>query len=201
MFSGIVEAIGSIRTLERRSGGVGVVIATPFRADDVQIGDSVACDGICLTVCAIDKTSKGSCLAFDLSEQTLLRTQAREWKKDRPLNLERALVLGSRLGGHFVFGHVDEVVRLERRIVAERSTRFDLNMPTELAPFICERGSLALNGVSLTVAETSNETFSVFLIPQSLKTTTFANLKVGDALNLEVDMMARYVQRAVRFAK
>ncbi len=192
MFSGIVQAVGRIGTLERRGGDARVdVEAAALGLDDVRIGDSIAVAGVCLTVVARD----GARFSADLSAETLARTTLGAHGVGDPVNLEKSLRLADRLGGHLVAGHVDGVGRIERVHDDGAAQRWIFCAPPELARYIAVKGSIAIDGVSLTVNDVDGDTFGVTLIPHTLTVTTFGVRRPGNPVNLEVDLVARYVER------
>ncbi|ADD28016.1 riboflavin synthase [Meiothermus ruber] len=192
MFSGIVEETGVIREAREMGGLRRLFIEAQRALEGTRLGDSVAVSGVCLTV--VELGSEG--FAVELAQETLRRT-ARRWEVGQRVNLERALALGDRLGGHLVTGHVDgraRVVRINREMGA-----WDvwLEVPQELTRYIAPKGSVALDGVSLTVAGVEGNRFWVTLIPHTLEVTTLKELAEGDEVNLEVDLLARYLERLV----
>lgn len=190
MFTGIITDIGRVRSIEQR-GDTRLVLETRFDMATVDMGASIACNGVCLTV--VDKGE--GWFAVDASTETLNMTVLGDWKAGDPVNLERALKVGDELGGHIVSGHVDGVgVILARRNEGD-SVRFTIEVPSELAPFIASKGSVTMNGVSLTVNEVDENRFGVNLIPHTLENTTFGDASPGDRINVEIDMLARYVAR------
>lgn len=192
MFTGIVSGLG---TLVAREGSQ-FVIHTPYKRKSLELGASLACDGCCLTLTQIEKAKgEGSLVAVDVSNETLSHTTLGSWERDRKINLERALSLGEELGGHIVTGHVDGVARIVSRFPDGDSMRFLLEVPSEFAPFIASKGSVALNGVSLTVNEVDGMRFDVNVIPFTLAHTSWGDRVPGDPVNLEVDLLARYVAR------
>jgi len=195
MFTGIVQAVGRISAVERRSEGVQVAVdAGAFAEKDVAVGDSIALNGCCLTVVAID----AGAMRFDVSSETLRCTAGLD--SIGAVNLEKALRLSDRLGGHLMSGHVDGVGLVERaEPVAEAgSVLLELSSPSGLARFIASKGSIAIDGVSLTVNAVDGRHFSVNLIPHTLAVTTLGALRAGARVNLEVDLIARYVERLNR---
>ena len=176
-----------------------MAVATDYNSDSIAIGASIACSGICLTV--VDRGKDGpiagnrAFFAVDAAAETLRATTAASWRRGTRLNLERSLRLGDELGGHMVSGHVDGVAELLARDDFLDSASLSLRAPTALARFIAPKGSVALDGVSLTVNEVKGDTFSVLIIPHTLKVTTLGSLQPGAKLNLEVDLMARYAAR------
>ena len=192
MFTGIVSGLG---TLVAREGSQ-FVIHTPYKRKSLELGASLACDGCCLTLTQIEKAKgEGSLVAVDVSNETLSHTTLGSWERDRKINLERALSLGEELGGHIVTGHVDGVAKIVSRSPDGDSVRFLLEVPSEFAPFIASKGSVALNGVSLTVNEVDGMRFDVNVIPFTLAHTSWGDRVPGDPVNLEVDLLARYVAR------
>ncbi|MBO9540928.1 riboflavin synthase [bacterium] len=187
MFTGLVEEVGTL--LARR--GTQVTLLAPFIAPTLKLGDSVAVNGICLTA----TTLGGDRFTADISESTLDVTTARTWQAGRRLNLERAMALGDRLGGHLVSGHVDGVGRLVSRTPLGEAHRLAFEMPGELATYLVPKGSITIDGTSLTVNEVSSTGFTVTLIPHTGAKTTLLSISPGDAVNLEVDLIAKYVRR------
>ncbi len=184
MFTGIITDIGTVTDASCGS----IDIACGFK--DLRLGESIACSGVCLTVA--EKTGNG--FRADLSQETLART-APHWKRGTKLNLERALQVGDRFGGHMVSGHVDAVAIISRR----QENSFTLRAPAALMRFIAPKGSVTLDGVSLTVNEVQGEEFSVCIVPHTLQATTLAGWKPDMEVNLEVDMLARYVDSIIKF--
>ena len=197
MFTGLIEATGSVQAMEARGGDLRLVIAsTTLDIADVRLGDSIAVNGVCLTVVARDATS----FAFDVSGETLSCTTLGGWRAGTPVNLEKALRLGDRLGGHLVAGHVDGVGRVRSVLPEARSQRWRFTLPRALARYVAAKGSIAVDGVSLTVNDVDDDSFGVNLIPHTLAHTVFGTAAVGDAVNLEVDLMARYAERLTAVA-
>jgi riboflavin synthase len=193
MFTGIVNDVGQIRHVEKR-GDTHIVIATRYDVGAIDIGASIACSGICLTV--VDKgSSQDRWFAVTASGETLAKTTLVDWKIGDSVNLERPLKLGDELGGHIVAGHVDGVAEIIRVAAEGESQRMIFDAPPSLTSFIAPKGSVALDGVSLTVNEVEGTRFGVNIIPHTLKVTTFGRAKTGSKVNLEVDLMARYVAR------
>jgi riboflavin synthase len=192
MFTGIVSGVG---TLEVRDGAR-FVISAPYKRSSLEEGGSIACDGCCLTIVAIGKTKgKGALIAIEASNETLSRTTLGAWKQGRNINLERPLALGDEVGGHLLTGHIDGRARIIAREPDGDSMRFVLEAPKELAPFIAAKGSVALDGVSLTVNSVEGARFGVNIIPYTLAHTTWQDRRPADLVNLEVDLLARYVAR------
>lgn len=190
MFTGIVTGVGTVRSVEKR-GDTHIVIAPPFDASGLEIGASVACSGCCLTVTARDRDT----FTVTASAETLARTVAGTWQAGTQINLERPLKVGDELGGHIVTGHIDGVAELAAIAHEGESTRMTFTAPIDLARFIAPKGSVALDGVSLTVNEVDGARFGINVIPHTLKVTTFGALKPGAKVNLEIDVLARYVAR------
>lgn len=199
MFTGLITDIGEVRAV----GDGKFDIACRYDLDDAAIGKSIACDGCCLTVTGIPTGPDGfsSMFCVDVSDETLSCTTLGAWNQGRKVNLERSLTPSSELGGHIVTGHVDTIARILERKKDGNSVRFTLDVTTELARFIAPKGSVALNGVSLTVNKVEGTQFGVNLIPHTLQATTWGDLKAGDNVNLEVDLLARYVARITQAGK
>jgi len=192
MFTGIVEATGRIVRTEPRGGDVRLVVdAGTLGLDDVAIGDSIAVCGVCLTAVAIE----GNAFVVDVSNETLSRTSLGTLGDGARVNLEKALRLADRLGGHLMAGHVDGLGRVVAIEADARSQRWTFELPAELARYAAPKGSIAIDGVSLTVNEVDGRRFGVNLIPHTIDVTTLGERKVGDAVNIEVDLVARYVER------
>ncbi|MBC7163463.1 MAG: riboflavin synthase [Roseovarius sp.] len=190
MFTGIITDIGRIISVERR-GDMRARIATGHDTAGIEIGASIACDGACLTVVALGP----DWFEVDISAETLARTNLGNWDEGRRVNLERALRVGDELGGHIVSGHVDGLAEVIARREEGDSTRLTLRAPGPLARFIAPKGSVTLNGTSLTVNEVEGDRFGVNLIPHTQAVTTWGTIAVGDRINLEIDTLARYVAR------
>lgn len=207
MFTGIVIAVGTV-TEATQAGPLlkRLAIASPFEASGIDIGASIACSGVCLTVTALEQRKDGEpgCVfRVEAAAETLAKTLVGQWQAGTKINLERSLKVGDELGGHMVTGHVDgvaEIVRLEP-IMPDPSdpwgatARFHIRTPKQLAGFIAAKGSVCLDGTSLTVNTVDGDIFSVLLIPHSLSVTTWRDRKAGDGLHIEVDLMARYAAR------
>ena len=195
MFTGIVTDVGTVRSAEQR-GDLRIIVATSYDLDTVDLGASIACSGVCLTV--VDKGEDW--FAVDVSGETTSKTAGDRWREGAKLNLERALRLGDELGGHIVTGHVDAVAEVVGTRPEGDSARIGISVPKELAPMIAAKGSVTLDGVSLTVndvraAEDGTTHFSVNIIPHTAQRTTLGDLKSGEQLNVEVDVLARYIDR------
>lgn len=195
MFTGIIESVGTIETVTPRGEDVHVRIGTGTLAlDDVAVGDSIAVSGVCLTV---TRLASGSFEA-DLSAETLRRTTLRNRRAGDKVNLEKALAMGQRLGGHLVSGHVDGIGRVVGRATEGRATLLTFEAPDALCRYIAEKGSICVDGVSLTVNGVDGARFNVSLVPHTLAMTTLGDLRVDDEVNLEVDMIARYLERLLQ---
>ena len=195
MFTGIVTDVGSVRSVEQR-GDLRLTIATGYDLATVDLGASIACSGVCLTV--VDKGDDW--FAVDVSAETVSRTASGLWREGAPLNLERSLRLGDELGGHIVTGHVDAVATVVGTCPEGDSLRVGLSVPRALGPMIASKGSISLDGVSLTVnevreAEDGTTHFSVNIIPHTARQTTLGQIAPGQQLNVEVDVLARYLDR------
>jgi riboflavin synthase len=196
MFTGIVTDVGQVRHIEQR-GDTHIVIATHYDVSRIDIGASIACSGACMTV--VDKgNANDRWFAFTASGETLSKTTLGDWKVGDAINLERPMRVGDELGGHIVTGHVDGIADIVSMKSEGESTRVVLQAPAALSRFIAPKGSIALDGVSLTVNEVDGTRFGVNIIPHTSKVTTFGRQKPGAKVNLEVDLMARYVARLVR---
>jgi riboflavin synthase len=196
MFTGIVTDVGEILSIEDRAEGLRqLVIGCAYDSASIDIGASIACSGVCLTAVATAKTGNRDSFTVDAAAETLALTTVGRWQKGTRINLERSLRMGDELGGHLVSGHVDGLAVVVSREDLTDMARFTLRVPQPLKRFIAPKGSVALDGVSLTVNEVNDDTFSVLIIPHTLSVTTFGTLKAGDAINLEIDVMARYAAR------
>jgi riboflavin synthase len=197
MFTGIVTDVGAIRGAEQR-GDLRLVVGTGYDMDTVELGASIACSGVCLTV--VDKGEDW--FAVDVSGETVSRTATDLWREGAKLNLERSLRLGDELGGHIVTGHVDAVAEVVGVFPEGDSVRVGVSVPRQLGPMIAPKGSIALDGVSLTVNDIRDTDdgathFSVNIIPHTAHHTTFGGIATGRQLNVEVDVLARYIQRMI----
>jgi len=196
MFTGIVTDIGEILAVRPRGEGLRrLKIACGYERTSIVEGASIACSGVCMTVVGIGEEDGRTWFAVDAAAETLRVTTVGRWRHGTRINLERALKVGDELGGHIMAGHVDGLATLVARDDLADMARFLLRAPDELAPFIAPKGSVALDGVSLTVNEVADDSFSVLIIPHTLKVTTLGELAVGGEVNLEVDQMARYAAR------
>lgn len=194
MFTGLVEELGTVVTLEERGPGVRLTVDGPLVATDARLGDSIAINGCCLTVVDL----AGSRLGFDAGSETLSRTNLGRLKPGSRVNLERALRAGDRLGGHYVTGHIDAVGRLDERRDEADWSFFWFRVAPQLTRQMASKGSVAVDGVSLTLVDVEDERFSVALIPHTLAVTTLGSRAVGDEVNIETDLLAKYVERQLQ---
>ena len=194
MFTGIITDIGRVTRLKQR-GDLRATIQTGYDTGSIDIGASIACDGVCLTVIALSRDS----FDVEISAETVSKTGVAGWTDGSRLNLERALKVGDELGGHIVSGHVDGVAKVMLVEDEGDSTRVLLQVPETLARFVAPKGSVALNGTSLTVNEVNGTTFGVNFIPHTKTVTTWGDVSEGDDVNLEIDTLARYVARLREF--
>lgn len=194
MFTGIITDIGTVRTLKQR-GDLTARIGTGYDVAGIALGASIACNGVCLTVTDLGVDDQGNWFDVDISAETVSKTNIGSWAEGARINLERALKVGDELGGHIVSGHVDGVAEVIAITDEGDSTRVTIRAPEALARFIAPKGSVALNGTSLTVNEVSGRDFGINFIPHTKQVTTWGDVAVGDAVNLEIDTLARYVAR------
>ncbi|GEA80743.1 riboflavin synthase [Cellulomonas uda] len=192
MFTGIVEELGSVVAVEDRGQDARLVVRGPLVVSDAHLGDSIAVDGVCLTVSGLPGDGT---FAADVMPESLRRTALGALRAGAPVNLERALAVGGRYGGHVVQGHVDGVGTVLRREPGERWDEVEIGLPAGLARYVAEKGSIAVSGVSLTVTHVGDESFGVSLIPTTLAHTTLGTLEPGSPVNLEVDVLAKYAER------
>ena len=196
MFTGLVETKGLIDSFEKNEDGM-ILRLNHNNSFEVSINDSVSCNGVCLTVVRTDKNS----FEVQLVNETLNRTTAEFWKEKDELNLERALLPSTRMGGHFVQGHVDCVTKILKIKHFDKSSTWTFKMNDDIEKYIVEKGSIALNGVSLTVASKGKNSFDVALIPHTIELTTFGNLTIGDSVNVEVDILGKYIENFLEHIK
>lgn len=194
MFTGIITDIGIIEEIHKKCG-INAKIRTSFDMNTVDIGASIACSGVCLTV--VKKTTDS--FNVDISEETVSCTNIGHWQVGTKINLERAMKLGDEFGGHIVSGHVDGLATLESINEVSESHIMVFSAPEKLAKFIAAKGSVTLEGISLTVNKVKGDSFYINVIPHTFENTTFGNLSAGDQVNLEIDMLARYVSRALEY--
>jgi riboflavin synthase len=196
MFTGIVTDVGEVIAVEPRAEGLRrLTVACTYPRESIAIGASIAHSGVCLTVVETGNAGNRTAISVDAAAETLRVTTARAWKVGTRLNLERALKIGDELGGHMVAGHADGIAELVARQDLTDMAKLTLRAPRELMRFIARKGSVALDGVSLTVNEVGDDTFSVLIIPHTLAVTTLGAARPGDAMNIEVDLMARHAAR------
>lgn len=192
MFTGIVQVTGEVRAIAARAGDVEMMFAAPtLGLATVAIGDSIAVNGCCLTVTRLD----GDAFAVDASRETLNVTTLGQWQAGTRVNFEKALTAGQPLGGHYVTGHVDGIAEVAALVPDARSTRMRFEAPADLARYIAKKGSVCIDGVSLTVNDVERTSFGVNLIPHTLGATILGDYAIGTRVNLEVDIIARYLER------
>jgi riboflavin synthase len=194
MFTGLIQGKGTLLRTERRGPDAGMVIQAHYTLEAPTLGESIAVDGACLTVVSF----QGNVFTVDVSAETLSRTTLGKKPPGSHVNLERALRLGDRLGGHLVTGHVDGMGILKDRNQDGRSWRLVFTMPPDLDHYIIEKGSIAINGISLTVNACSEGSFHVNIVPHTFSETTIGNVKIGEAVNLETDLLGKYVEKMLR---
>jgi riboflavin synthase len=201
MFTGIVTDIGEVVRVEKR-GDTRFTIATAYAPESIAVGASIACSGCCLTAIEMSKSKVGrGTFMVEASAETLSKTTLKNWKTGTRINLERALKMGDELGGHIVSGHVDGVGEIISITPEGDSKRFRFKAPDDIARFIAQKGSVTLDGTSFTVNEVEGNQFGVNIIPHTQAVTTWGHARVGDAVNIEIDMLARYVARLAEFGK
>ena len=194
MFTGIVEEIGIIRSVAKNKDGLKLDIEGNLIFNDLKVNDSISCSGICLTVIEI----KDNIFSVQLVHETINRSNALNWGDGARINLERALLPSTRIGGHFVQGHVDCTISVIKVYEKDRSAWIRFELKNSLDKFIIQKGSIALDGVSLTVAKKSRGNFEVAIIPHTMELTTFGFLEPGSIVNVEVDMMAKYIENLLK---
>ena len=194
MFTGLIEEVGWVRWIRATARGTQLRLAAPSISPDLRAGDSVAVDGCCLTTTTI----RDGDLTFDLLEETIARTNLRNLGADSPVNLERALAAAGRIGGHFVQGHIDCTARVLSFAAHGADYRLEVELPGAFAQYVVGKGSIALNGVSLTIAEVLPASFVVWVIPHTRQETNFHRLQPNDILNVEFDILAKYVEHMLR---
>lgn len=193
MFTGLVETQGTIKGIDSVDNVVRLDVSAPQIVEGVQIGDSISNNGCCLTVVAIDQ----EVLSFDAVPETMARTNLGQKKVGDRLNMERSLKVGDRMGGHFVTGHIDGLATLTERTVGSQWSTFRFSLPPELTKQMASKGSVAVDGVSLTLVDVEPGIFSIALIPHTLQVTTLGDLGAGDQVNIETDVLAKYVQAGI----
>jgi riboflavin synthase len=191
MFTGIIEQVGTVVSLIRTGSSAKLAIAAPKLFDDVKIGDSLAADGVCLTVTAVRRDFA----EFDLSAETLKRSTFTLVRIGDKLNLEKALPVSGRLGGHLVSGHIDGTGEIRHKVGSGEGLELHLSVPSELIQYLVPKGSIAVDGVSLTVADFRDGLVQLSVIPQTLKTTTLGQKGVSDRVNIEVDLLSKYIEK------
>ena len=196
MFTGIVSDVGRITRVDERNDVRRIAIASRYDADGIEVGASIACNGICLTVVSRPQAAESGCIfEVEAAPETLKVTTAQDWAVGRRINLERSLKLGDELGGHMVSGHVDGVATIVSREDFSETTKMVFEAPHALARFIAFKGSVAIDGTSMTVNGVDGDRFDCLFIPHTLQVTTWGERQAGDKINLEVDTIARYVAR------
>ncbi|PYE87179.1 riboflavin synthase [Phyllobacterium leguminum] len=202
MFTGIVTDVGKVDRIKPLNEGILLRIETDYDPDTIALGASIACAGVCLTVTALpEKGSNARWFEVEAWEEALRLTTLGTWKSGTRINLERSLKLGDEMGGHLVSGHVDGEAEIIERTEEGDAVRFRLRAPEALAPFIAQKGSVALDGTSLTVNGVEDNEFDVLLIRHSLHVTTWGERKAGDKVNIEIDQLARYAARLAQYPK
>lgn len=195
MFAGIIRDIGKITSLNDSNGDLNLSIKTGLNLNNVSIGDSICCGGVCLTVINLKK----DIFKVELSKETLDVSSAKFWTKGTILNLEKSLLLGDQIGGHIVTGHVDGIAILKKKENIKGSIKFDFKLSKILQKYVVKKGSISIDGVSLTINEVNNSLFNVNIISHTYKNTTLGKLNVNDKVNVEVDNIARYAVKAVKY--
>ena len=191
MFTGLIEAVGEVARIERRGSSARLVVKAPLPAGEIKLGDSIAVNGVCLTVVGMDPGS----FSFDVSPETIDRTAFRHLKNGSPVNLERALRLSDRLGGHIVTGHVDCIAVVAGLREVSGNSVVTFRIPREYAGYLIEKGSVAIDGISLTVNNVTDESFTVNVIPHTSIRTTLQSKRDGEEVNIETDVIGKYVER------
>ena len=194
MFTGLVEEIGLCEDLQRSAGSARLLIQALGISCGVKIGDSISVNGCCLTAISI----RDGIMTFDLLDETLQRTNLQDLIPGKKVNLERSLLADGRLGGHFVQGHVDATIPVVAILQQGSDLRIDFKVPPEFAAYVAYKGSVAINGVSLTIAEVTADSFAVWIIPHTASHTNLGDLREGDLVNLECDMLAKYAARIMQ---
>ena len=192
MFSGIIEQVGEVINIEDR-GDRRLAIKTKFAKKDIKIGSSVCCNGVCLTVHTIKKNKANLVLSFDVSKETLKCTNFNNLYSGSLINLEKSLKVGDEISGHFVFGHVDTVSKLKSKKKSGKSYILEFTMPKNITKLVTKKGSISINGISLTVNKTTKDSFFVNIVDYTWNHTNLRKIKLNDIVNIEVDMLARYV--------
>ena len=193
MFTGLIEEAGTVAKIERKGGGVIITISHSSSLDDLKLGDSISVDGVCLTITHI----RAPCFRAEASEETVRRTTLGSKKIHQKVNLERALRLNERLGGHLVTGHIDEVGKISSIVPEGTSQKITFQITRRITQYLVEKGSVAVDGISLTVNEVSSDHFSVNVIPYTTLHTSLETKKVGDEVNVETDIIGKYVEKLI----
>jgi riboflavin synthase len=193
MFTGIATNCGTVKNIKEKSSNE-YTIESDIDLSKVKIGSSIMCSGICLTV--INKKNKS--FFVNVSEETLNVTNAKNWKIGTKLNLEKSLKVGDELGGHIVTGHIDDTSRLLRKRLLKKSSELIFELPYSLQKYVCKKGSIAIDGISLTINNVEKKSFSVSIIPHTSAITTLGNIKKDDIVNIEIDILARYIENNIR---
>ena len=199
MFTGIIDHNGEIiKITKKRNKDISIFVLTRFKPKDIKLGSSICCNGVCLTVCKIKKLKNKLELSFDVSNETINCTNFSKLKIGSKINLEKSLRMGAEISGHFVFGHVDEASKLLtiKRIKGSHQLKFSKSK--KLSKYIAKKGSIAVDGVSLTINSSDSKSFSVNIVPYTWEHTNFNKLKVNSLINVEVDMLARYVSQNLK---
>lgn len=199
MFTGLIIELGEVVSLDKKTEGARLSIKAPEIIKDAAEGDSIAINGVCLTV--TEMRMSGSEISFDISYETMQKTNLGELKRGDKVNLEPSLKPYSKLGGHFVTGHVECVGKISAKTQIGNALKIEIDAPEEILRYLVERGSVAVDGISLTVVNVSKDSFSVVIIPHTSKMTTIGFKKIGDTVNLEPDILAKYVDRFLRNQK
>jgi riboflavin synthase len=194
LFTGLIQDVGKIQSIDHRDGGIRLTLSTQLNLNAVKIGDSISVEGVCLTVVNLSSHT----LTVEVSPETLRRTTLSAAKEGQAVNLETALKMSDPMGGHLVAGHVDGTGEIVAAVTEGNSTRYRFRVPREIGRFLIEKGSVAVDGISLTVMECQEEEFSASVIPHTAQTTTLGKKKAGDRVNLENDLIAKYVEKFVR---
>lgn len=198
MFTGIVTDVGRIRKLTPLPQGVGITIDSAYDLSTIAIGASISCNGVCLTVTDLSREASQNWFYVEAWEEALLRTNIKYWAVDSKINLERSLKIGDELGGHLVFGHIDGTAKILKKEAQGDAIRFSIQAPKDLSPFLAPKGSIALDGTSLTINDVSNNIFDVLIIKHTLAVTNWHSKEIGDLLNIEIDQLARYAARLLK---
>ena len=199
MFSGIIDHTGKIRkVVKKKNKDITILVSTKFSSKQIKLGSSICCNGVCLTVCKINKKKNELELSFDVSTETIDCTNFSNLKAGNSINLEKSLRLGDEISGHFVFGHVDEVSKLLSIKKVKGSHQLKFSKSKSLSRYIARKGSVAIDGVSLTINSFDTKSFSVNIVPYTWSHTNFRDLRVNSRINVEVDMLARYVSQNLK---